>query len=95
MTGLMPLELSFGVGAAAREPSPKKSAWSSHLDNCAASRIVNGRTRTVTEIEDAPSVAMVALELELEKRRGVQHKLCESEGQELESNARCRCGSKC
>lgn len=63
MTGLMPLELSRGVGAAAREPSPRKRAWSSHFDNCAASRMVNGRTRTVTEMDDAPSAAMVALEL--------------------------------
>jgi hypothetical protein len=60
ITGLMPFELSVGLGAAAKEPSPKNNAWSSHLDNCAASRIVNGRTRTVTEMEDAPSWAMVA-----------------------------------
>jgi hypothetical protein len=68
MTGLMPLELSLGVGAAAKEPSPKNNAWSSHLDNCAASRMVNGRTRTVTEIEDAPSLAMILLEWVLERQ---------------------------
>jgi hypothetical protein len=31
------------------------------LVNWAASRIVNGRTRTVTEMDDAPSAAMVEL----------------------------------
>jgi hypothetical protein len=67
ITGLMPFELSLGVGAAAKEPSPKNNAWSSHLDNCAASRMVNGRTRTVTEMEDAPSWAMVALKRGAEK----------------------------
>jgi hypothetical protein len=61
ITGRMPLELSFGVGIPAREPSPKNNAWSSHFDNCAASRMVNGRTRTVTEMDDAPSAAIVAL----------------------------------
>lgn len=43
------------MGAAAREPSPRKSVESSHFVSWAASLIVNGRTRTVTEIEDAPS----------------------------------------
>jgi hypothetical protein len=66
MTGRMPLEVTFGVGMPAREPSPRNNAWSSHLDNCAASRIVNGRTRTVTEMEDAPSWAMIARGAELE-----------------------------
>lgn len=59
MTGRIPLEWSLGVGAAANEPSPRKSVWSSHFANCAASRMVNGRTRTVTEMDDAPSAAMV------------------------------------
>ena len=63
MTGRMPpLELIRGVGAAAREPSPRNSVESSVLVSCAASRIVNGRTRTVTEMDDAP-LAMVALEV--------------------------------
>jgi hypothetical protein len=61
MTGRMPLELRRGVGAAASEPSPRKSVWSSLLVNCAASRMVNGRTRTVTEMDDAPALAMMAL----------------------------------
>jgi hypothetical protein len=64
ITGRMPFELSFGVGIPAREPSPRNSAWSSHFDNCAASRMVNGRTRTVTEMDDAPSAAIVALNRE-------------------------------
>lgn len=60
--GLSPFLDSFGVGAAARDPSPRKMVESSHLVNCAASRMVNGRTRTVTEIDDAPSeMAMVRL----------------------------------
>ena len=46
---------SFGVGTAANDPSPRKIVESSHFVNCAASLIVNGRTRIVTEIEDAPS----------------------------------------
>jgi hypothetical protein len=66
MTGRIPFELSFGVGAAAKEPSPRNNAWSSHLDNCAASRIVNGRTRTVTEMDEAPSAAMITLDWEAE-----------------------------
>ena len=57
----MPLELNLGVGIAAKEPSPRNSAWSSHFDSCAASLMVNGRTRTVTEMDDAPSVAIIAL----------------------------------
>jgi hypothetical protein len=60
ITGRIPLELSLGVGAAASEPSPRNNAWSSHLDSCAASRMVKGRTRTVTEMDDAPS-AIVAV----------------------------------
>lgn len=59
MTGRMPLEFNLGVGIPASEPSPRNSVWSSVLVNCAASRIVNGRTRTVTEIDDAPLAAMV------------------------------------
>jgi len=53
-TGLMPFWVSFGVGTPAREPSPRNSGPSSHFASCAASRIVNGRTLTVTEIDDAP-----------------------------------------
>lgn len=58
MTGRTALELNLGVGAAASEPSPRKRVWSSVFVNCAASRMVNGRTRTVTEMEDAPLEAM-------------------------------------
>lgn len=59
ITGLIPFGASFGVvddivGAApASEPSPRKSGPSSHFVSCAASRIVNGRTRTVTDIDEA------------------------------------------
>ena len=52
---------SFGVGAAASDPSPRNNVESSHFVNCAASLIVNGRTLTATEIDEAPStVAMTA-----------------------------------
>jgi len=60
ITERSPLLCNFGVGAAAIEPSPKKSGWSSHRANWAASRIVKGRTRTVTEMEDAPLAAAIA-----------------------------------
>lgn len=60
MIDLRPFFDNFGVGAAAREPSPRKMVESSHFVSCAASRIVKGRTRTVTEIDDAPSeMAMI------------------------------------
>lgn len=61
MMDLRPFFDSFGVGAAAREPSPRKMVESSHFVSCAASRIVNGRTRTVTEMEEAPSVTAMVL----------------------------------
>ena len=61
MTDRIPFECSFGVGAAASEPSPRKSVCSSLLASCAASLMVNGRTRTVTEMDDAPSAAMVVV----------------------------------
>lgn len=62
MTDLMPFCDSFGVGAAAKDPSPRKRGPSSHFVICAASLIVNGLTRTVTEIElAAPSAASIAL----------------------------------
>lgn len=57
MTGLSPFCANFGVDAAAKEPSPRNNGPSSHFASCAASRIVNGRTRTVTEMDDAPSAA--------------------------------------
>lgn len=58
-TGRMPFAASLGAGTAARDPSPRNRGPSSHFVNCAASRSVNGLTRIVTEIEDAPSaVAM-------------------------------------
>lgn len=54
MTGLMPFCVSLGVlGAPAREPSPRNNGVSSFFASCAASRIVKGRTLTVTEIDDA------------------------------------------
>ena len=57
MTDRMPFGASFGVddigAAAASEPSPKKSGPSSHFVIWAASRMVKGRTRTVTAMEDA------------------------------------------
>lgn len=59
MTDRMPFCEGFGVGAAASDPSPRKSGPSSHLESCAASRMVKGRTRTVTEMEDAPSAAVM------------------------------------
>jgi hypothetical protein len=59
MTGRMPL-WSFGAGKPASEPSPRNSVWSSFRVTWAASRMVKGRTRTVTEMEDAPAAAMVA-----------------------------------
>lgn len=53
------------MGAAASDPSPKNKVESSVLVSCAASRIVNGRTRTATVIEEAlSSVAMLAKEAE-------------------------------
>jgi len=55
MMGRSPFLLSFGVGAAASEPSPKNIVESSDFVNWAASRIVKGRTRTVTEMDEAPS----------------------------------------
>ena len=59
ITDRMPFCDSFGVGAAAREPSPRNKGPSSHFVNWAASLIVNGLTRTVTEIEDAPAEAAI------------------------------------
>jgi hypothetical protein len=56
---------SFGVGAAASEPSPKKRVPSSIFASEAASRIVKGRTRTATEMEEAPSsLAIAALRMQ-------------------------------
>ena len=59
ITGRMPLCI-LGAGTPASEPSPRKRVWSSFLVTWAASRIVKGRTRTVTEMEDAPAAAMIA-----------------------------------
>ena len=55
MIDLSPFLLSLSVGAAAKEPSPKNIVESSHFVSWAASRMVNGLTRTVTEIDEAPS----------------------------------------
>jgi hypothetical protein len=47
--------MSLGVlGTPASEPSPRNKGVSSHFVSCAASRIVKGRTLTVTEIDDEP-----------------------------------------
>lgn len=61
MMGRKPFLDNFGVGTAAKEPSPRKIVESSHFVNCAASRMVNGRTRTVTEMEEAPSDIAILL----------------------------------
>lgn len=53
MMDRMPFWVNLGVGAPAREPSPRNNGVSSHFDSCAASCIVKGRTRTVTEIDEA------------------------------------------
>lgn len=55
----MPFCEHLGAGAPASDPSPKKSGPSSALVNCAASLIVKGRTRTVTEMLEDPSLAVV------------------------------------
>lgn len=53
---------SFG-GAEARDPSPRNTGPSSVLTNCAASRIVKGRTRTTTVMDEAlSSTAMASVE---------------------------------
>src|ERR1700744_2305073 len=52
--GRIPFCASFG-GAAAREPSPRNTGPSSVLTSWAASRMVKGRTRTATVIDEAPS----------------------------------------
>lgn len=56
----MPFWDNLGVGAAAREPSPRNRVESSHLVSCAASLMVKGRTLMATEIEDAPSGVAIA-----------------------------------
>jgi len=54
---------NFGVGALASDPSPKNRGPSSHFVICAASRIVKGLTRTVTEIEfAAPLPASISMD---------------------------------
>jgi hypothetical protein len=52
-----PFDDSFG-GAAAREPSPRNIGPSSVFTSCAASRIVNGRTRTETVMDEASEAMM-------------------------------------
>lgn len=79
--GLIPFWPTFGVGAAARDPSPRKSGPSSHFVSCAASRIVKGRTRTATVMEEAPSdeaVAILDVELvaQVQIRARFQHSVC-------------------
>lgn len=61
MTDLKPFWVILGVGAAASDPSPRNRVPSSVFANCAASRIVNGLTRTVTEMLDAPEAAAMLL----------------------------------
>ena len=68
MTDLIPLGASFGIedigAAAASEPSPRKSGPSSHFVSWAASRIVKGRTRTVTAIEEAEEGELLSMAVE-------------------------------
>lgn len=54
--------MSLGVGSDAKEPSPKNNVESSVLVSCAASRIVNGRTRTATVIDEALSSVAISAE---------------------------------
>jgi hypothetical protein len=61
MTGRIPFCFMCGAGADAREPSPRNIGPSSERVNCAASRMVKGRTRTVTWMLDAPSVPATAM----------------------------------
>lgn len=61
ITDRRPFCANFGVGTAASEPSPRKNGPSSHLVSWAASRMVKGRTRTVTEIEDAPPSVLIVV----------------------------------
>jgi hypothetical protein len=73
----IPFWLSFGVGAPASDPSPRKSGPSSDLEICAASRIVKGRTRTATLIEEAPSgTGMVVLSYRVVFRVSCRVVLC-------------------
>ena len=69
MTGRMPFWDSLGAGAPANDPSPRKRGPSSVLVNCAASRIVNGRTRTVTDMLEDPSVVIAAVLTTIEAER--------------------------
>jgi len=55
-------------GAATSEPSPRKTGPSSVLTTCAASRMVKGRTRTDTVIEEAPASTMLEDERKCKKR---------------------------
>jgi hypothetical protein len=60
MTGLIPLCASLGaLGTPARDPSPRNKGVSSHLESWAASRMVKGRTLTVTEIDDEALFAAI------------------------------------
>ena len=63
-----PFCASFGVWVAAREPSPRNRGPSSDLLSCAASLIVNGRTRTATEIDEAPPMSVAAAMVEAPSR---------------------------
>jgi len=71
MTGRIPFCFMCGAGADAREPSPRNIGPSSERVNCAASRMVKGRTRTVTWMLDAPSVPAAAMFVD-ENERPVQ-----------------------
>jgi hypothetical protein len=72
MTGRMPFCFMCGAGADAREPSPRNIGPSSERVNCAASRMVKGRTRTVTWMLDAPSVPGTAMFVVRESPRSSQ-----------------------
>ena len=72
MTGRMPFCFMCGAGADAREPSPRNIGPSSERVNCAASRMVKGRTRTVTWMLDAPSVPAAAMFVDEDELRSSQ-----------------------
>lgn len=75
----IPFWLSFGVGAPAKEPSPRKRGPSSHFEICAASLIVKGLTLTATVIDEAS--LGIAILLFVEDERGATSLQAESESQ--------------
>lgn len=61
ITLLSPFWPNLGVGTPASDPSPRNRGLSSLGRSCAASRMVNGLTRTVTLMLDAPSLRPAAM----------------------------------